>query len=55
MESDTTIRVYTRERDWLQARQRKIGFERNKFPTMADVVRELVEYVRGQESAGEGT
>lgn len=51
MESDTTIRVYTTDRDWLQRRQRRIGAAGEKWPTMADVIRELIAFVKAQEDA----
>lgn len=53
MEADTTIRVYLSDRDWLQARQRKISFARNKALTMADLMRELLDHVRAQEAGEE--
>lgn len=53
MEQDTTIRVYSADRDWLQARARASGFERGRLPTMADIVRELRIFVEQAEAAGE--
>lgn len=49
-ESDTTIRVYSADRDWLQQRQRRMSLETPRTPTMADVVRELRLFVEAQES-----
>lgn len=52
MDDDTTIRIYVKERDWLQRRQRRAGAERDKWPTMADVIRELIESVIEREERG---
>lgn len=53
MEQDTTIRVYVSDRDWLLNRRRKAGADRPRTPTMADVIRELIETVMDWEERGE--
>jgi|HubBroStandDraft_2_1064218.scaffolds.fasta_scaffold02398_14 hypothetical protein len=52
-ESTTTILVYSGDHAWLRERQRKVSFERNRTVPMCDLMRELVEYVRGKEAAAE--
>jgi hypothetical protein len=52
-ESTTTILVYSGDHAWLRERQRKVSFERNRTVPMCDLMRELVEYVRGEEAAAE--
>jgi hypothetical protein len=49
----TSVSVYKDDRDWLQERQRKVSFERNRHVPMCDLVRELVKYVKDAE-AGAG-
>jgi hypothetical protein len=46
MDRTTTIAVYAADRDWLQAKQRELSFQREKTVPMPDLVRELVASIR---------
>jgi hypothetical protein len=50
MDRTTSIAVYAADRDWLQARQRKLSFDREKTVTMPDLIREFAAYVQAVES-----
>jgi hypothetical protein len=46
----TTIAVYLADRDWLQERQRKVSFEREKTVPMCDLMRELIVSIQRAEA-----
>lgn len=49
----TSVSVYRDDRDWLQERQRKVSFERNRHVPMCDLMRDLVKYIKDAEAGAQ--